>query len=180
MTLTGQRNFGGRSAGKPKLATETHHEKTDSFILWIFLNQLTLSPRAGNQNHPVKSQREVVIEENQRIKVETEDGRKVRGPYTIEGDYTISVKGELICMADIAELKRVNAWIPLLFGGALIMAGSLMIAVGIVAGVFLSVSNFLWVIPGSLCIGAGAVLPSLSGVYKNNGNWAFEIDQPSP
>ncbi|MCZ4408879.1 hypothetical protein O3Q51_08675 [Cryomorphaceae bacterium 1068] len=122
-----------------------------------------------------KSQREVVIEENQRIKVETEDGRKLKGPFRVKGDSTISIKGELISLADIAELKRVNVWIPVLLGGALIMAGGIMIAVGIVSGVFLSATYFLWVIPGSLRIGAGAVLPSLLGIYKNDGKCAFEI-----
>lgn len=145
----------------------------------LFVNLLFAQEPAIKITH-TKSEREVVIEENQRIKVETTDRQKFKGPFSVESDSTISVKGELINLEDIAELKRVNVWIPILFGGALIMAGGLMITVGIVTGVFLSATNFLWVIPGSLCIGAGAVLPSLLGIYKNDGRWAFEVITASP
>ena len=140
----------------------------------FFVNLLFGQEPALKITH-LKSQREVVIAENQKIKVKTSDGRKARGPLAIEGDSTISIKGELISLADIAELKRVNLWVPLLFGGALIFAGSFMVMGGLLAGVFLSTSNFLWIIPGSLCIGAGAVLPSLLGIYKNDRRWAFEV-----
>jgi hypothetical protein len=129
----------------------------------------------------LKSEREMVIEENDKIIVKTKDGRKIRGPYTVEGDSTISIKGELISLADIAELKPVNIWVPLVvLGGAIMVVGTGMVLFGIAAGVFLTASKFLWVIPGSLCIGTGAVLPGLLGVYKSGGKWGFAIAQTSP
>ena len=82
------------------------------------------------------SEKEVIIKQNKRIKIQTVDGEKISGRFRIEGTNTITIKDQTIALSDIESIKRNPLFLSLFSSGFLIYAGALTAGMGVIIGLF--------------------------------------------
>ena len=109
--------------------------------------------------------------ENQRVKIQTNDGKKHFGRIQIIDDVTVSIDNILIPMASIVKIRSMS------FASAFFSATFLIVgAFAIVAGAFAGGYGLLLVPPGVLLTTIGALIPSMGDSHKNQ-NWTYQIVQ---
>ncbi|MCA0132136.1 hypothetical protein [Winogradskyella alexanderae] len=122
----------------------------------------------------ISTGKEIIIKENKRIKIKTQDGRKLTGRFSIEGN-SIRIDNELLELDAIAELKRNPLLTSILSSTFLIYAGSLAIGFGALIGVLVDSTAYWLILPGAGMVFAGAKSPNFNRKFKNDGSWSFEI-----
>lgn len=148
------------------------------FALAVFC--LLIAPAVRGQEQAIKltnqkTQKEIIIQENKRIKVKMQDGRKFSGRYKIENPDTLSIRGQTFALADVVELKRNPLLISTLTGGVLVYAGALTAGMGAIIGIFVQSSGFLLAIPGAALIYTGLKAPTFSRKFTPDNNWDLEL-----
>jgi len=121
------------------------------------------------------SEKEVIINQNKRIKIQTVDGEKISGRFRIEGTNAITIKDQTIALSDIESIKRNPLFLSIFSSGLLIYAGALTAGMGVIIGLFVESSGFLLTIPGAALIFAGVKSPNVLKNYKTENNWNFEL-----
>ena len=119
-------------------------------------------------------QKEFLIKENKRIIVETTDGKKFSGRFSV-ADNTITIDNEELEIADILYLKRNTLATSTLTTGLLVYGGALTAGFGVIIGLFVTPTAFLLTIPAAGMIYAGIKLPNFHKKYKTEKDWTFEI-----
>ncbi|WP_194976345.1 hypothetical protein [Aquiflexum lacus] len=119
------------------------------------------------------TQKEILIKENKRIIVETTDGKKLSGRFSV-ADNTITIDNEKLEIANIVSLKRNRLVTSSLTTGLLVYGGTLTAGFGVLIGVLIQPSAFLLVIPAAGMIYAGIKSPNFNKKYKTQKDWTFE------
>jgi hypothetical protein len=120
------------------------------------------------------SEKEVIIKENKRIRIQTVDGEKVSGRFRIGENNAIQIKGQTIALTNIESIKRNPLFLSVFGTGFLIYGGGLAVGMGAIIGIFIQPSGFLLAIPGATMIYAGIKSPNVLKNYKTADNWGFE------
>lgn len=119
------------------------------------------------------TQKEFLIKENKRIIVETTDGKKFSGRFSL-ADNTITIDNEKLEIADIVYLKRNTLVTSTLTTGLLVYGGAVTAGFGALIGVLIQPSAFLLFIPAAGMIYAGIKSPNFHKKYKTEKDWTFE------
>ncbi len=122
----------------------------------------------------IKSQRQIHIQENKRIKIVTTDGTKYVGKFSIVDEKTIKIDGTLIDLDSIATIQKKSIFYTII-RPILIIEGSSSVFVG-VAGAFAG-GYGLMLTAAFLPIGIPMVLlPMLESKHKNK-EWSYKIEK---
>jgi hypothetical protein len=122
------------------------------------------------------SKKEIIIKENNRIRIRTVDGQKISGRFKIIGKETILIKNKKIELANIEKIKRNPLLVSIVTNGLFIYIGAGITIVGVaVAGITSQSSLFLLAIPGAGMIYTGIKSPNFLRGYKKNSNWNYEL-----
>lgn len=122
----------------------------------------------------VSNGKEVIIEENKRVKLQTVDGRKVTGRLQIKNN-TIMVDEEAFAMEDIASLKRNSLLLSILGSSFFAYVGGITIGLGTLIGLLADTTAFWLIIPGAALVYTGIKSPNFQRKFVNDGTWTFEI-----
>lgn len=147
-------------------------------ILLIFCLILSAISVAQEQAIKITSERavkEIVIKENKRIKVQTSNGRKVAGRFTVVDGNSIMIKDEVIAISDILSVKRNPLLLSIFTSSFLIYVGAITVGVGALIGVFGDSRALLVIIPGAAMIYTGIKSPNFLKKYKAESDWTFEL-----
>ena len=120
------------------------------------------------------SQKEIIIQENKRIRLKTVDGRKISGPFRME-DNVIVINKERLELSDIEYLKRHPLVASALTTGGLVYGGSVMAGMGVILGLFADPAAYLLAIPAAGMIYTGIKSPNFYKKYKMDSDWRFEL-----
>lgn len=120
------------------------------------------------------TQKEVVINENERITIKTVNDKKISGRFNIENN-SIIIKNEKLEITDIAFLKRNPLLTSVLTTGLLVYGGAVTLGFGALIGVLVDSTAFLLVIPAAGMIYAGIKSPNFHKKYKTGNNLIFEM-----
>lgn len=122
----------------------------------------------------IKSQRQVHIKENKRIKVVTTDGTKYVGRFSVVNERTIKIRETLIDLDSIATIQKKSIFYTIM-RPFLIIEGSSCVFVG-VTGAFAGGYGLMLSI-AFLPIGIPMVLlPVLESKHKNK-EWSYKIEK---
>lgn len=140
----------------------------------LLLANLSWSQESALKITNTTSQKEIIIKENKRIKIQTVDGNKISGRFKLENN-TLLIGNEQIDLDDIQTLKRHPLSISILGSGVLIYGGIITAGFAVLIGVLADSTAFLLTIPAAAMIYAGIKPPNLSRNYKRGKDWNFEI-----
>lgn len=119
--------------------------------------------------------KEKIIKENKRIKLQTQEGRKIKGRFQVENNNTIIVDGFNIDLNDINELKRNPLLTSILTSSFLIYVGSITAGFAAIIGVFADSSAFWLIAPAAGLVYAGIQSPNINKNHKTEKGWKYEI-----
>ena len=88
---------------------------------------------------------------------------------------TILIKNERINFTDIAEIKRNPLLASILTSVFFIYTGIVTAGIGVVIGVLIDISGFLFVITATVMIYTGLKSPNFNRKFKKDNKWSFEI-----
>ena len=143
-------------------------------ISTLFFNVLIAQNQAIKMTNTTTN-KEKIIKDNRRIKLQTTDGQKFKGRFKIEDTNQIVIDGVRIHIADINELKRHPLLTSILSSGFLIYGGAVTAGMGAIIGVFANPAGFWLTIPGAAMIYAGIKSPNINKNHKVDKGWEFEI-----
>jgi len=140
---------------------------------------LIISCTLFTQNQAIKltktsNNKEVIIKENKRVKLETTDGRKVTGRINIKNN-TIMIDDEAFEIEDIASLKRNTLFLSILTSSFFTYAGGITLGIGTIIGLLADTSAFWLILPGSAMLYTGIKSPNFHRKFINDGTWTIEI-----
>ncbi len=124
--------------------------------------------------------KEFIIKEGRRIKIQTTDGQKISGRFSIENSNTILIKNQRITLADIESIKRHPLLLSIFTSGFFIYGGAITAGFGIIIGAFIQSSGFLLTIPAAGMIYTGIKSPNFNRKFKKDRSWTFELTTSSP
>ncbi len=147
-----------------------------SFLIFslLFITLVSAQERAIKITNQTNN-KEIVIKENKRVKIETKAGEKISGRFTIQDNETILIKNQSIALTDIETIKRNPFLVSLLTSGFLVYAGALTIGIGAIIGLLNNSAAFLLAIPGAAMVYAGIKSPNFHKKYKPGTNVSIEI-----
>lgn len=122
----------------------------------------------------IKSQRQVHIKENKRIKIVTTDGTKYVGKFSVIDERTIKIRETLIDLDSIATIQKKSIFYSII-RPILIIEGSSIVVMGVVgaaAGGYGFVFALAFIPVGTPM----ALLPLLESKHKNN-EWIYKIEK---
>lgn len=140
------------------------------FFMNMFMAQGQQAIRITNQS----TQKEVLIQENKRIIVKTNEDKKYSGRFQIDQN-SIIIENERLELSDIHYLKRNPLFVSLVTTGLLVYGGALTLGFGVLIGVLVDSTAFLLTIPAAGMIYAGLKSPNFYKKYKAESQWTFEI-----
>jgi len=121
------------------------------------------------------SKKEIIIKENKRVKIRTQDGRKLKGRFSIEGN-TIIIDDEALDIMEISSIKRNSLFINILTSSFLIYMGAASVTLGLFVAALADVSASYWfIIPGLASIGTGILTPNFRRQFKRDKDWNLDI-----
>lgn len=145
------------------------------FMLLLFANQVTAQVngiRIFNEN----KKKEIIIEENKRIRVKTSDGQRISGRFQLIDNESFLLKGNIIKLTEIEKIKKNPIVVSTLVNGLLLYVGSAMVFVSTVLARILGVPSYhYYLIPGSAMIYAGIKSPNFLAGYKKSKGWQYQI-----
>ena len=149
--------------------------KVTLLLVSLFLANLVSAQENALKISNPASDKEVIIKENKRIRIQTADGEKVSGRFRIGQNNAIQIKGQTIALTDIQSIKRNPLFLSIFGTGFLIYGGALAVGMGAIIGIFVQPSGFLLAIPGAAMIYAGIKSPNVLKNYKAADNWGFKL-----
>lgn len=140
----------------------------------LFINPTWAQEQAIKITNP-SSGKEIIIRNNKRIKILTNDGQKISGRFKIVDSNTIFIDDRPVELMDIQEIKR-NPLLTSIFTSAFfIYGGALAVGFGALIGVLVDTSAYYLILPGAGMIYTGIKSPNFNRNFKRDKNWAFEI-----
>lgn len=125
------------------------------------------------------TQKEVFFKESKRIRITTNEGKKVRGKFTIQDSQHIKIKEHIIHINDLISIKRNPQWQSIGLNGLLIYAGVVTIGAAVlIATVVAEYQALFLIIPGYGLAYAGATSMNLLKAYKTKKGWSYTIQDP--
>ncbi len=122
------------------------------------------------------SKREILIKENKRIRIITNDGQRISGTFKVMSEQHILIKNRSIALAQIVKIKRNPLLISIITTGFFMYYGATAIGASIFGYLFTGNSAFfLFAPPGGGMIWGGIKSPNLLKGYKKNRQWVYEI-----
>ena len=120
------------------------------------------------------SKKEIIIKENKRIKIETVDGKKVFGRFSIK-DNMLFLDNQSFLLTEIQGIKRHPLLVSVLSGGIFLYGGIIAAGFGVLIGLLIDSTAFLLTIPAAGMIYAGIHPPNFNKKYKNGDTWTYEF-----
>ena len=121
------------------------------------------------------SAKEIIIKESKRIRVQTTDGQKISGRFSIVDGTTLLIKDQRIDLADIESIKRHPLLTSLFTSTFFIYGGALAVGFGALIGILVDSSAYYLIIPGAAMIYTGIKSPNFNRNFKKDKNWTFEL-----
>ncbi|AGC76287.1 hypothetical protein [Nonlabens dokdonensis] len=133
------------------------------------VNYLVLENAELNETH--------ILEDNQNVRVVTEDGKRYNGRMLIIDEKTIKIKGDLIPLEHIWKIKKHSRLVSVLFGIVIVYVSLVTIGAGILIATY----------GGEVALGTGVGLiggfgmyggingVNLSKAYKSDRGWTFSV-----
>ncbi|WP_298902571.1 hypothetical protein [uncultured Psychroserpens sp.] len=150
-----------------------------STLLLVCLFVTTLSFTQGKRGIKIfnsKTNKEVHIKENRRIRVLTKTGQRISGRFDIVDAKTITIKGNQIKLSDIKKLKRDPLLLSIFSSSILVYGGVLATGIGGLVYVFTGEAQALWlIVSGSAMINIGLKSPNILGAFKTSQDWYYTI-----
>ena len=145
------------------------------FLSLFFLNSLVAQEKAIKIFNE-KTEKEIIIKENKRIRIKTLDGEKVSGRYKILGDETIILKNQRIKLSQIEKIKKNPLGISILTHGVFYSGGVFLALIGFTFYVFegTEAGHAAAILSLSIIYG-GTRSPNILKGYKSTGNWKYGI-----
>ena len=140
----------------------------------LFINLIFAQEHAIRITSP-DSDREIIIKENKRVKIQTTDGQKIAGRFTIVDDNILLIKGQRISLLDVESIKRNPLILSVFTSGFFIYAGAITVGMSAIIGLLADSSAFWLTIPGAAMIYTGIKSPNFNKNYKKSSAWSFEI-----
>jgi len=144
-------------------------------ISCLIISAISLAQEQAIKITNQKAAKEIVIKENKRIRVQTSDGQKISGRFTVVDGSSILIKDRTIAISDILSVKKNPLLLSIFTSGFFIYAGAITVGIGAIIGVFVESSGFLLAIPGAGMIYTGIKSPNFLKNYKTDGDWTFEL-----
>lgn len=119
--------------------------------------------------------KEKIIKENKRIKLQTIDGRKIKGRFQVENNNTIIVDGFKIDLNDINELKRNPLLTSVLTSSFLVYMGGITAGFAVIIGVLADTSAYWLLAPAAGLVYVGTKSPNINKNHKTEKGWRYEI-----
>ena len=146
----------------------------------LFLGSLLVASFSLAQEQVIKITnesvaKEIIIKENKRIRVRTQDREKITGRFTVIDSRTISIKDQEISLSEIISIKRNPLLLNIFTSSFFVYAGAITIGIGAIIAALSDSSAWLLAIPGSAMIYTGIKSPNFLKNYKTEGDWSFEI-----
>ncbi|WP_194973522.1 hypothetical protein [Aquiflexum lacus] len=141
----------------------------------FFVHSLSAQDQQAIRITNQTTQKEFLIKENKRILVETTDGEKYSGRFSISNN-TLIIDNKTLDIADIQYLKRNTLLTSTLTTGLLVYGGAITAGFGAIIGVFGNPAGFFLFIPAAGMIYAGIKSPNFHKKYKTEKDWTFETE----
>jgi len=145
------------------------------FMLLLFANQVTAQVngiRIFNEN----KKKEIIIEENKRIRVKTSDGQRISGRFQLIDNESFLLKGNIIKLTEIEKIKKNPIVVSTIVDGLLMYVGSAVVFLPLILYSFGGDSGaFYYIIPGIALIYAGIKSPNFLAGYKKSKGWQYQI-----
>lgn len=145
------------------------------FICTLFVFNVSMAQKQAIKVTNINTGKEKIVKENSRIKLQTFDGRKIKGRFQVENNNTIIVDNYKIDLNAISELKRNPLLTSILTSSFLIYVGAITAGLAAIAGVFADSSAFWLIIPSAGLVYAGIQSPNINKNHKTEKGWKFEI-----
>lgn len=117
-----------------------------------------------------------MILENKRIRIKTMDGEKFTGRFKILDNEHFIIKNNIIELSKIEILKKHPLIMSIIINGGLYYIGSGMVVLPLILYPFTQdASAFLYAIPGTGLIYAGAKSPNILKGYDKSKGWKYGI-----
>lgn len=147
--------------------------KNQITLFFLFFTILTFAQNNVLVIQKIDSERSIEIKEHKRIKLETKDGQKMFGRFTVVDSSSIMIQEKIILLEDIVKLKR-KSLASTIVNPVLIVYGSVFIITG--ASIIGGTGIFDTFFGGSLIVvGTPLVLiPLLSNKHPSNA-WKYSI-----
>ncbi len=143
-------------------------------IIFLFLGNFAMAQVKALKITKPGTNKELVLKENKRVRLRTNDGEKIIGRIHFEGD-NILLNERRFRLDEIARIKKDPLVISFLTSGLLIYGGSLTMGFSAIIGIFIEPAAFLMIIPGAGMVYAGIKTPNFFKNYNSDKGWQFEI-----
>ncbi|MET1259609.1 hypothetical protein ABV409_09710 [Flagellimonas sp. DF-77] len=150
-------------------------QKSLLFLGCLLVASLSFAQEQGIKITNESVAKEIIIKENKRIRVRTQDREKITGRFTVVDAKTISIKGQNIPLSEIISIKRNPLLLNIFTSSFFVYAGAITIGIGAIIAALSDSSAWLLAIPGSAMIYTGIKSPNFLKNYKTAGDWSFEI-----
>lgn len=149
--------------------------KTVAFLFFnLLITNVVFSQQQAIKLTNQKTNKEIVIKENKRIRIKTVNDRKVTGRYKIENN-AIYINNERFELSTIKEIKKNPLLTTIVSSSLLIYTGALVTGISVIAGLFADSSAYYLTIPGVGLIIAGSKTPNFNKKYRLDENWSIEL-----
>jgi hypothetical protein len=143
-------------------------------LFTLMIGHQAISQESGLQITNYAQEKVIFMKENQRVKIQTIEGQKITGKFSIQDLNTILVGDATIQLSEIESIKRNPFVTSVLVGSSLIYLGSVTIGLAAIAGVFADSNAFLVAIPGAALIYAGIKSPNFYKKYEKV-DWGYQL-----
>ena len=158
-----------------KISNKTRNLFGVVFLLLLFANQAT-AQITGIRIFNEDNKKEIIIEENKRIRVKTSNGQRISGRFQLIDNESFLIKGNIIKLTEIEKIKKNPIMVSVLVDGLLLYVGSAMVFLPVILYPFTGDSNgFYYMIPGTALIFAGKKSPNFLVGYKKSKGWNYQI-----
>ncbi len=147
-------------------------------ILWLYCLMLSAVSIAQEQAIKITNEsvvKEIIIKENKRIKIQTSDGQKISGRFTVVDGNSIMIKDKIIAISDILSVKRNPLLLSIFSSGFFIYAGAITLGIGALITLLGESSGMLLAIPAGAMVYTGIKSPNFLKKYKTGDDWTFEL-----
>lgn len=158
-----------------KILSKTRNLFGVVFLLLLFANQATAQVN-GIRIFNEDNNKEIIIEENKRIRVKTSDGQRISGRFQLIDNESFLLKGNILKLTEIEKIKKNPIVVSTLVNGLSLYVGSAMFFLPLIVYPFTGDSGaFYYMIPGTALIYAGIKSPNFLTGYKKSKGWKYQI-----
>jgi len=120
------------------------------------------------------SKKEIIFKNKNRVKVKTNDERKIRGKLFIQ-DEKIYINNIIVDPEDISFIKKDPLLIYILTSSFLLYSGASLAGVAFILGVLVDSSLLLLGIPAGVLFYTGLKAPNFNKKYSLDNRWTLEL-----